>query len=82
MKARLEFARKHLKDSQIVRNKMLRSNETKIEQFGNNSKHHVWRKPGTAHHLPNTIPKVKHGGGSTMLWGMFFNGGDWGTGQV
>ncbi len=34
MKARLEFARKHLKDSQTVRNKILWSDETKIELFG------------------------------------------------
>ncbi|KAI3356127.1 hypothetical protein L3Q82_017384 [Scortum barcoo] len=26
----------------------------------------VWRKPGTAHHQANTIPTVKHGGGSIM----------------
>ena len=71
MKARLEFAKKHLKDSQTVRNKILWSDETKIELFGLNSKRHVWRKPGTAHHLPNTIPTVKHGGGSIMLWGCF-----------
>ena len=30
MKARLEFAKKHLKDSQILRNKILWSDETKI----------------------------------------------------
>ncbi|KAF3707862.1 Transposable element Tcb1 transposase Transposable element Barney transposase [Channa argus] len=36
--------------------------------FGLNVKCHVWRKPGTAHHLANTIPTVKHGGG-IMLWG-------------
>lgn len=71
MKARLEFAKKHLKDSQTVRNKILWSDETKIELFGLNSKRYVWRKPGTAHHLPNTIPTVKHGGGSIMLWGCF-----------
>ncbi len=28
-------------------------------------------KPGTAHHLSNTVPTVKHGGGSIMLWGCF-----------
>ena len=48
-----------------MRNKILRSDETKIELFGLNVKHHVWRKPGT-------IPTVKHGGGgSIMLWGCF-----------
>ncbi len=39
--------------------------------FGLNSKRYVWRKPGTTHHLSNTVPTVKHGGGSIMLWGCF-----------
>ena len=42
-----------------------------IELFGVNARCHVWRKPGTAHHQANTIPTVKHGGGSIMLWGCF-----------
>ncbi len=71
MKARMEFAKKHLKDSKMVTNKILWSDETKIELFGLNSKRYVWRKPGTAHHLSNTVPTVKHGGGSIMLWGCF-----------
>ena len=49
----LEFAKIHLKDSLV-----------KIELFGLNAKHHVWRNPGT-------IPMVKHGAGSIMLWGCF-----------
>ena len=44
-----------------MRNKILWSDETKIELFVLNAKRHVWRKPGT-------IPTVKHGGGSIMLW--------------
>ena len=47
-----------------MRNKILWSDETKIERFGLNAKHHVWRKPGT-------IPTVKHCGGSIMQWGCY-----------
>ncbi|KAG2455418.1 TCB1 transposase, partial [Polypterus senegalus] len=61
MAGRLEYAK--------MRNKILWSDETKIELFGVNARRHVWRKPGTAHHQANTIPTVKHGGGSIMLWG-------------
>ena len=57
-----------------MRNNILWSDETKIELFGLNAKHHVWRKPVT-------IPKVKHGGGSIMLWGCFFSSRDWETSQ-
>ncbi len=65
------YMKKHLKDSKMVTNKILWSDETKRELFGLNSKRYVWRKPGTAHHLSNTVPTVKHGGGSIMLWGCF-----------
>ncbi len=41
MKARMEFAKKHLKDSKMVTNKILWSDETKIELFGLNSKRYV-----------------------------------------
>ena len=46
-----------------MRNKILWSDETKVEIFGLNAKCHVRRKPGT-------IPKGKRGG-SIMLWGYF-----------
>ena len=35
-----------------------------------NAKCHPWRKPGT-------IPMVKHGGGSLMMWGCFSTTGTW-----
>ena len=57
MTARLEFAKRQLKYSQTMRNKILWSDETKIELIGLNAKRYIWRKPGT-------IPTVKHGGGS------------------
>uniref|UniRef100_A0A674A8J2 Zinc finger protein 250-like n=1 Tax=Salmo trutta TaxID=8032 RepID=A0A674A8J2_SALTR len=59
MTARLEFAKRHLKDSQTIRNNILWSDETKIELFGLNAKRHI------------TTPMLKHGGGSIMLWGCF-----------
>ena len=60
----MEFAKRHLKESQTMRNKILWSDGTKTKLFGLNAKHHVWGKPGTD-------TTVKHGGGSIMLWGCF-----------
>ena len=59
-----EFAKRHLKDFETIRNKILWSDETEIERFGLNVKIHIWRKPGT-------IPTGKHCDVSIMLWGCF-----------
>ena len=58
------------RDSETTWQKVLWSDETKMELFDLNAKRYVWRKPNTAHHPKNTIPTVKHGGGSIMLWGV------------
>jgi len=78
-KARLEYARRHIEDNPTKWDKILWSDETKIELFGVNSKKYVWRKKNTAFDPKHTIPTVKHGGGSIMLWGCFSSSG---TGQL
>ncbi len=35
-------------------------------------KHHVWRKPGTVHHMQSIIPKVKCAGSSLMMCGAVY----------
>ncbi|CAJ0951315.1 unnamed protein product [Ranitomeya imitator] len=55
--------------------RVLWSDETKIKPFGNNAKRYVWRKGNTAHHPEHTIPTVKHGGGSIMVWACFSSAG-------
>ncbi len=74
VQARLKFANYSEENWVIV----LWSDETKIELFGINSTHRVWRR-NAACDPKNTIPTVKHGGGNIMLWGCFSAKG---TGQL
>uniref|UniRef100_A0AAZ3RTG3 Transposase Tc1-like domain-containing protein n=1 Tax=Oncorhynchus tshawytscha TaxID=74940 RepID=A0AAZ3RTG3_ONCTS len=60
----LGVCQKAPKRTLTMRNKILWSDESKIELFGLNAKRHIWRKPGT-------IPTVKYGGGSIVLCGCF-----------
>ncbi|KAL0162929.1 hypothetical protein M9458_042325, partial [Cirrhinus mrigala] len=74
-KSRLQFATSHVGDTANMWKKVLWSDETKMELFGQNAKRYVWRKTNTAHHSEHTIPTVKYGGGSIMLWGCFSSAG-------
>ena len=51
--------------------KVMWSDETKIELFGVNSTRRVWRKRNAEYKPKNTIPTVKHRGRNLMLWGCF-----------
>uniref|UniRef100_A0AAY5K1G9 Tc1-like transposase DDE domain-containing protein n=1 Tax=Esox lucius TaxID=8010 RepID=A0AAY5K1G9_ESOLU len=70
IQAWMKFAKINIKSPKSTWKNVLRSDETKVELFGHNSKRYVWSKNKTAHH-PNTITTVKHGGGSIILWGCF-----------
>ena len=71
VQARPKFAKEHLDDPEEAWEKVMWSDETKIELFGINSTHRVWRKRNAEYSPKNTIPTEKHGGGSLMLLGCF-----------
>ncbi|KAI3356592.1 hypothetical protein L3Q82_017789 [Scortum barcoo] len=58
VQARLKFANDHLDDPEEAWEKVMWSDETKIELFGINSTHRVWRKKKDEYHPKNTIPTV------------------------
>ena len=74
-KAWLQFANAHRDKVLNLWKHILWSDETKIELFGHNDHCYVWRKKGDACKPGSTIPTVKYGGGSIMLWGCFAAGG-------
>ena len=53
------------------RERVLWTDETKIELFGHNYRNYVWKKEGEAYLPKNTVPTVKFGGGSIMIWRCF-----------
>ena len=67
--ARFKFVRQEKKNS--FWEKVLWTYETKIELFGHNNRNHVWGKDGKAYSPKNTVPTVKLGGGSIMIWECF-----------
>lgn len=75
LEARLNFARTFLDKENSFWESILFSDETKIELFSSNKVHKIWRKKGEAFSPKNTVPTVKHGGGSLMFWGCFSNSG-------
>ena len=75
IESRLRYAKNHSGDFEAMWQKAFWSDETKMELLDLNAKRYVWCKPNTAHHPKNTIPTVKHGGGSIMLWGCFSSAG-------
>lgn len=72
---RLNFAKRYIEESDAFFHKILWSDETKIELFPSNGPSYVWRPRGKAFEERYTVPTVKHGGGSIMMWGCFSRAG-------
>uniref|UniRef100_A0AAZ3QDJ1 Transposase Tc1-like domain-containing protein n=1 Tax=Oncorhynchus tshawytscha TaxID=74940 RepID=A0AAZ3QDJ1_ONCTS len=70
-KARLRFATEYGDKGCTFWRNVLWSDETKIDLFGHNDHSYVWSKKGGACNPKNSIPTMKHEGGSIMLWWCF-----------
>lgn len=68
-KRRLDFAYtyRHFTPEDWAR--VIWSDETKINRMGSDGKRYVWKAPGEGLSKRTVQPTVKHGGGSTMVWG-------------
>ena len=74
--SKLKFVWKHKEKENSFWERVLWTDETKSELFGHNYRNHnyrnhVWRKDGEAYSPKNTVPTVKFGGGSIMIWRCF-----------
>uniref|UniRef100_A0AAR2LDN2 Tc1-like transposase DDE domain-containing protein n=1 Tax=Pygocentrus nattereri TaxID=42514 RepID=A0AAR2LDN2_PYGNA len=69
---RLEFAKQYW---DFNWDRVLWSDETKIELFGNKCCKWVWRNTRAEYAEKHLMPTVKYGGGSVMLWACFSSKG-------
>ena len=67
--ARLNLSKEHEKNCDEYWDHILWSDETKIKFFGSDGVQHVWHEPGKDYYSEHIVLKVKHGGGSEMIWG-------------
>ncbi|KAI4886930.1 hypothetical protein NFI96_030441 [Prochilodus magdalenae] len=77
--SRLKFTNDHLNDPEEAWEKVMWSDETKIELFGIHSTRRVWRKKKDEYKPSNAVPTMKHGCGNIILGGWFSAKG---TGRV
>jgi transposase len=69
VKKRLRFAKEHVKWTKEKWSKVLFTDESKFDLFGNNRRVYVRRMLGERFLNNCLTPTVKHGGGNIMVWG-------------
>jgi transposase len=69
IRKRLKFAQEHVNLTVEQWNRVLFTDETKVEVFGTHRRTFVRRKPGERYKKECLVPTVKFGGGSVMCWG-------------
>lgn len=72
---RFRFAREMLQKPLRYGENVVLSDESKFNLFGSDEKVMVWRTPREEFDPKCTVPTVKHGGGSVMVWGCFIRHG-------
>lgn len=73
--SRLEHSLTWINYKQEDWDRIIWSDETKINLFGSDGRTYVRRKVGTRYHSENLKPTVKFGGGNVMVWGCFSSKG-------
>jgi hypothetical protein len=68
-RARLDFAMAHQHWTVEDWMHVVWSDETKINRFGSDGKHWVWKRPGEGLSDRTVNPTLKFGGGLIMVWG-------------
>ena len=68
-KARLDFAKKHKHWTVVDWNKVIWSDETKINRLGSDGRKWVWKKRGAQLMDKEVRGTLKFGGGHLMMWG-------------
>ncbi len=71
----MELAKKYRDEPQKFWDKVLWTDETKINFDQKDGKAEVWIKKGSAHDPKNTSSSVKHGGGDVMAWASMASSG-------
>jgi hypothetical protein len=75
MMKRVKWAKKYISKPESFWHQVLWSDECKFNLFGHDGHQKVWRKPHEEYSMECTVPTVKHGGGSIMVWGSIAGSG-------